>query len=211
MLVRHLGLRPYEPTWHAMQIFTKTRIASTEDELWILEHPAVFTLGQAAKREHLLDPHHIPVIQSDRGGQVSYHGPGQLILYVLMDIQRHSLTIRDLVSLLERAVIALLADYQIVAHTKALAPGVYVNHEKICSLGLRIRKGCSYHGLSLNVNMDLLPFKWINPCGNIGLKVVQLSDWIPGITVAEVATPLVDYISRYLESHHGNKKTTCPI
>lgn len=202
MFIRHLGLTPYEATWNAMQAFTKERLPTTSDQLWCLEHPPVFTLGQAAKPEHILDAHTIPIIQSDRGGQVTYHGPGQLIVYVLCDIQRLSLTIRDLVCLLEKAVIALLADYEITAYSQRHAPGVYVADAKIASIGLRIRKGCSYHGLSLNVNMDLMPFNWINPCGYTGLKVAQLSDWMPGITVSEVAPKLVDYLSSYLEWHY---------
>jgi len=199
MLVRNLGLSPYEPTWHAMQSFTKERSDSTEDEIWLVEHPAVFTLGQAGKPEHILNAHHLPVIQSDRGGQVTYHGPGQCLLYILFNIQKRNLSIRALICILEKAVIALLQEYKIEAYAKREAPGVYIEDAKICSLGLRIRKGCSYHGLSLNVNMDLRPFSWINPCGYRGLKVVQLSDWVPGITIPEIAPKLVDYVSHYLE------------
>ncbi len=199
MLIRNLGLAPYEPTWQAMQAFSKERCDTTPDEIWLVEHPAVFTLGQAGKPEHILNAHNLPIIQSDRGGQVTYHGPGQCLLYVLLDIQKRNLTIRGLVCILEKAVIALLKEYKIKAYAKPEAPGVYVEEAKICSLGLRIRKGRSYHGLSLNVNMDLSPFTWINPCGYPGLKVVQLSDWVPGITVSEIAPKLVDYVSDYLE------------
>ena len=207
MLIRHLGLVPYEPTWDAMQTFTKERLPTTPDQLWFLEHPAIFTLGQAGKPEHILNAHSIPILKSDRGGQVTYHGPGQLIVYVLLDLQRISLTIRGLVCILENTIIALLADYHISAYAKKDAPGVYVEDAKICSLGLRIRKGCSYHGLSLNVNMDLMPFSWINPCGYSGLKMVQLSDWIPEITVSEVTVKLVDSLSISLERpHHDHNR-----
>ncbi len=205
MLVRTLGLAPYEPTWQAMKSFTQERQDNTQDEIWLVEHPPVFTLGQAGKAEHILNAHNLPVIKSDRGGQVTYHGPGQCVLYVLIDIQKRNLTIRGLVCVLEKAVIALLEAYKIKAYAKADAPGVYVGEAKICSLGLRIRKGRSYHGLSLNVNMDLMPFQWINPCGYRGLKVVQLSDWVPDITVSKIAPKLVDYVSHYLE------RSTCQI
>lgn len=206
MLTRELPLSDYESTWHAMQNFTQARLKTTPDELWILEHPPVFTLGQAAKQEHLLHPHNIPVIRSDRGGQVTYHGPGQLILYVLLDIQRLALSIRELICLLERSVITLLADYHIRAHTQIGAPGVYVDNAKICAIGLRIRKGCSYHGISLNVNMDLTPFEWINPCGYKDLKIIQLSDWVPDIQVSVISARLVTYVSQYLERHHVRKE-----
>jgi lipoyl(octanoyl) transferase len=170
-----LGLQPYEAVWRAMRAYTDQRDATSEDQLWLLEHPPVFTLGQAAKPEHLLKPGDIPVIHTDRGGQVTYHGPGQLIVYLLIDLRRAHLGVRDLVSQLEQAVIRLLADYHIDAKANPTAPGVYIDNKKIASLGLRVRRGCSLHGLSLNVDMDLEPFQRINPCGYPGLTVTQLT------------------------------------
>jgi len=173
---RCLGLREYEPVWHQMQDFTDRRTPDTPDEIWLLQHPPVFTLGQAGRREHLLDPGEIPLLQVDRGGQITYHGPGQLILYLLVDLRRRRLGVRQLVSLMEQAVIGLLGSYGIQAEARPDAPGVYVAARKIASLGLRVRRGCSYHGLSLNVNMDLAPFRRIDPCGYPGLEVTQLID-----------------------------------
>ncbi|MCU7798071.1 MAG: lipoyl(octanoyl) transferase LipB [Candidatus Thiodiazotropha sp. (ex Semelilucina semeliformis)] len=173
--VKYLGLQPYATTWSAMQAYTDHRHESGEDQLWLLEHPPVFTQGQAGKSEHLLDPGEIPVIQTDRGGQVTYHGPGQLVAYLLLDLRRAGLGIRALVTLLEEAVIALLATYGIAAAARIDAPGVYVDEAKIASIGLRVRHGCSFHGLSLNVDMDLEPFSRINPCGFPGLTVTQLA------------------------------------
>jgi lipoyl(octanoyl) transferase len=158
-----------------MQRFTAARGPDTTSEVWLLEHPPVFTLGQAGRREHILDPGDIPVVQSDRGGQVTYHGPGQLVAYVLLDLRQAGLGVRRLVSLLEDSVIALLADYEIKGHSRPDAPGVYVGERKIAALGLRVRRGCSYHGLSLNVAMDLQPFRRINPCGHAGLNVTELA------------------------------------
>ncbi|MCU7804827.1 MAG: lipoyl(octanoyl) transferase LipB [Candidatus Thiodiazotropha sp. (ex Lucinoma borealis)] len=176
LLVRQLGLQPYAATWQAMQDYTNARDSSSPDQLWLLEHPPVFTQGQAGKAEHLLDPGTIPVMKTDRGGQVTYHGPGQLIAYLLLDLRRAHLGIRTLVSHLEEAVIALLAEYAISASACRDAPGVYIEECKVASLGLRVRRGCCFHGLSLNVDMDLDPFKRINPCGYPGLKVTQLAD-----------------------------------
>jgi lipoyl(octanoyl) transferase len=176
LLVRQLGLQPYHTTWQAMQNYTDTRTASSPDQLWLLEHPPVFTLGQAGKTEHLLDPGEIPVIKTDRGGQVTYHGPGQLVAYLLLDLRRARIGVRTLVSHLEQTVISLLAEYGITAAARRDAPGVYIAERKIASLGLRVRRGCSFHGLSLNVDMDLAPFKRINPCGYPGLSVTQLVD-----------------------------------
>jgi len=175
IIVRWLGMQAYESCWDAMRAFTQARDETTPDEIWLLEHPSVFTQGQNGKPEHLLNPGNIPVIPIDRGGQVTYHGPGQLIAYTLIDIQRKKLNIRQLVTLLENSMIALLAHYQISALSKREAPGVYIAHQKIGSVGLRIRRGCAYHGLALNIAMDLEPYSRINPCGYAGLEMTQLS------------------------------------
>ena len=174
--VRQLGRIEYRTAFAAMQAFTEARDAATLDELWLLEHPPVFTLGLNGRPEHLLAPGDIPVIRVDRGGQVTYHGPGQLVVYVLLDLRRAQLGVRQLVTLLEQSVIELLAQYGIAAHARPEAPGVYVGQAKIASLGLRVRRGCSYHGLSLNRDMDLEPFSRINPCGYPGLRVTQLRE-----------------------------------
>lgn len=174
LIVRRPGLVEYAPTLAAMRAFTDARTPDTPDELWLLQHPRVFTQGQAGKAEHVLAPGDIPVIQVDRGGQVTYHGPGQWVVYLLIDLRRRSLGVRDLVDLIEHSVIELLAQYGIAAAGQPGAPGVYVGGEKIASLGLRVRKGCSYHGLALNVDMDLEPFRRINPCGHAGLRVTSL-------------------------------------
>ena len=176
MIIRWLGLAEYEPTWRAMQRFTDERGSGTEDEIWLLEHPPVFTLGMAADPCHVLAPGKIPVIQIDRGGQVTYHGPGQLVVYPLVDVRRSPLSVRGLVVALEQAVIDYAGEHGITAAGRRDAPGVYVEGAKLASLGLRIRRGASYHGLALNVNMDLAPFARINPCGMAGLKVTQLKD-----------------------------------
>ena len=173
LIVRHLGIRPYLDTWQAMQSFTDRRDASTPDEIWLLQHEAVYTQGQAGKAEHLLHPTEIPVVQSDRGGQITYHGPGQLIAYLLLDVRRKGLGVRQLVTAMEQAVIGVLASAGIDAAAKPDAPGVYVNGAKIASLGLRIRRGCSFHGLALNVDLDLTPFTHINPCGYAGLAMTS--------------------------------------
>lgn len=182
LTIRNLGLQDYDITWQAMQRFTHERTTDTNDELWIVEHPSIYTLGLSGKREHLLTIGNIPVINSDRGGQVTYHGPGQIIIYVLLDIKRLNLGIRQLVNILEQSMISVLAQYDISGLSRIDAPGVYVNDQKIGSIGLRIKKNCSYHGLSLNNNMDLRPFDHINTCGYSGLKVTQLSDL--GVTVS---------------------------
>lgn len=174
-IIRQLGLRPYAETFEAMREFTQSRGAETPDEIWFLEHPPVFTQGQAGKPEHLLLPGDIPVVQSDRGGQVTYHGPGQTVVYFLIDLQRRGYGIRSLVTRLEDAIIATLAGYGIEAAAKREAPGVYVNGDKIASLGLRVRSARTYHGLSLNVKMDMEPFQRINPCGYQGLQMTQVS------------------------------------
>lgn len=196
LLVRQLGQRDWQPVSDAMHHFTDRRDSATADELWLVEHPAVFTQGQAGKAEHVLVPGDIPVVQSDRGGQVTYHGPGQQVMYVLIDVKRRKLGVRDLVTALEETVIATLADYDISARARADAPGVYVGDAKICSLGLRIRKGCSFHGLALNVAMDLAPFLRINPCGYAGMQMTQISAFRPDVTPADVQPRLVQHFAR---------------
>ena len=174
-LIKNLGRVDYEPTWRAMERFTLERGPETPDEIWFLEHPPVFTLGLAGKLEHVLDPGTIPVVHIDRGGQVTYHGPGQLVAYPLLDLRRLGLGVRALVEALETSVVDTLAGYGIPAHGRRDAPGVYVEARKICSIGIRVRRGCSYHGIAFNVDMDLEPFTRINPCGYEGLEMTQLS------------------------------------
>lgn len=198
--IRELGRLPYEPVWHAMQRFTDGRDATTPDELWLLEHPPVFTQGQAGKPEHLLLPGDIPVVKVDRGGQVTYHGPGQLVGYLLLDVRRLGLGVRELVSRIERSLIDVLASYAVGAYAKADAPGVYVDDAKIASLGLRIRNGRSFHGLALNLDMDLQPFARINPCGYAGLRMTQLRDETAGsVNFNEVGRRLSDQLVRHLD------------
>ncbi|WP_312257363.1 lipoyl(octanoyl) transferase LipB [Stutzerimonas nitrititolerans] len=184
--VRELGLVEYLPTWQAMQHFTNNRGPQTADEVWLLQHLPVFTQGQAGKAEHLLLPGDIPVVQADRGGQVTYHGPGQLVGYLLLDVRRLGFGVRELINRIEHSLIDLLAGYGVEAAAKPDAPGVYVDGAKIASLGLRIRNGRSFHGLALNVDMDLEPFQRINPCGYAGLKMTQLRDLVGPVDFAEV-------------------------
>ncbi|EHF4995398.1 MULTISPECIES: lipoyl(octanoyl) transferase LipB [Enterobacter] len=191
ILVRHLGIQPYEPVSQAMHDFTDMRDDTTPDEIWLVEHMPVFTQGQAGKAEHLLMTGDIPVIQSDRGGQVTYHGPGQQVMYVLLNLKRRKLGVRELVTLLEQTVVNTLAEYGIDAHPRADAPGVYVGEKKICSLGLRIRKGCSFHGLALNINMDLTPFQRINPCGYAGMEMTQMRQWVATATPENIRPVLL--------------------
>jgi len=179
-----------------MHHYTDQRDDQSRDEIWLVEHPPVFTQGQAGKAEHLLMPGDIPVVQSDRGGQVTYHGPGQQVMYVLIDVKRRKLGVRQLVTILEETVIATLAEFGVSARARADAPGVYVGEEKICSLGLRIRKGCSFHGLALNVAMDLSPFLRINPCGYAGMSMTQLKNFQPGVTTEQIRSPLVSAFAR---------------
>lgn len=176
LIVRQLGRQRYMPIWQKMQDFTDTRDENTPDEIWLVEHESVFTQGQAGKDEHLLAPGDIEVIKVDRGGQVTYHGPGQQMMYVLFNLRRLKIGVRELVTLLEECIIESLAEYGIEAYAKADAPGVYVKDSKIASLGLRVRRGCSFHGLALNVNMDLSPFLRINPCGYAGMNMVQTKE-----------------------------------
>ncbi len=190
VICRHSGEVDYHQTWQKMQEFTNARNKETADELWFLQHPAVYTLGKNGKPEHILNSADIPVINSDRGGQVTYHGPGQIVVYTLLDLNRLKIGIRDLVTMLEQTIVALLADYGIVSSAKPEAPGVYVNNAKIAALGLRVRKGCSFHGLALNVDMDMAPFSQINPCGYEGLEVVQLKDFVPDIKIVDVVENL---------------------
>ncbi|MCP5168090.1 MAG: lipoyl(octanoyl) transferase LipB [Pseudomonadales bacterium] len=202
ILLRELGQVDYRPTLQAMQDFTDSRNPDTPDELWLLQHPRVFTQGQAGKAEHLLHPGDIPVIQVDRGGQVTYHGPGQWVLYLMVDLRRRHFGVRDLVNLIERSIVVLLAEYGIEARPWPEAPGVYVGAEKIASLGLRVRRGCSYHGLALNVDMDLEPFQRINPCGYAGLEVTSMARLLPAQTldVEAIGRRLLAIVAGQLEA-----------
>jgi len=202
-LIRRLGLVPYEPTWRAMQEFTDRRDSSTDDEIWFCEHPPVFTLGLNAGREHLLDPGDIPVVPIDRGGQVTYHGPGQLMIYPLLDLRRKQLGVRDLVVALEQAIIAYVAELGIIAAGRRDAPGVYVDGAKLASIGLRIRRGASYHGLALNVALDLEPFRRINVCGYPGLEVTRLADLCGVSDLAAVATGVEPHLLQQLGCRAG--------
>lgn len=197
-----LGRVKYLPIWQRMQAFTDARDADTPDEIWFCEHPPVFTQGRNGKPEHLLAPGEIPVVETDRGGQVTYHGPGQLMAYLLIDLNRRSLGPRAFVSLIENSVIDLLAGYGIAAAARADAPGVYVDGAKIAALGLRIRKGRSYHGLSLNLDLDLAPFSRINPCGYSNLPVTRLSDLLPGFDRSTVQEQLLQALTTRLANHH---------
>ena len=195
------GAADYLATFEAMKQFTDSRTGSTPDELWLLQHPRVFTQGQAGKAEHVLAPGDIPVIQVDRGGQVTYHGPGQWVLYLLVDLRRRNLGVRQLVTLIEESLVELLAAYGIAAAPRADEPGVYVNCDKIASLGLRVRRGCSYHGLALNVDLDLEPFQRINPCGHEGLRVTSMAEQLPlaALDMEEVGERLLGVVSAKLE------------
>lgn len=202
-ILRWLGRADYEPTWRAMQSFTDTRTADTPDEIWFLEHPPVFTLGMNAAPEHVLATGTIPVVQIDRGGQVTYHGPGQLVVYPLLNVRRAALGVRQLVMALESSIIDLLASWNITAVAKREAPGVYVNGRKVASIGLRIRRGSSYHGLAFNVAMDLEPFQRINPCGYRGLEVTDLRSLGVDASVQEVADALSPRLLASLRSTPG--------
>lgn len=196
--LRNLGLVEYEPTWRAMQRFTDERGPDTPDEIWLLEHPPVFTLGMNASRDHLLAPGDIPVVQIDRGGQVTYHGPGQLVVYPLVDLRRAGLGVRDIVTALERSVIDYAAELGINAESRRGAPGVYVDGRKLASIGIRVRRGASYHGMALNVSADLEPFRRINPCGYPGLEMTQLADLSPVASVRVAAEALKPHLLRQL-------------
>ena len=192
--VRSLGKTDYEPVWREMQQFTDTRDEHTADELWLVQHNPVFTQGQAGKAEHVLAPGDIPVVQVDRGGQVTYHGPGQIVAYPLMDIRRRGIGVRELVKRIEESIIRVLATYEVDAERVAGAPGIYVDGAKIASIGLRIRRGCSFHGLAFNINMDLEPFGRINPCGFQGLEVTQLVSFHP-VNLHKVERMLVEQLA----------------
>ena len=189
-VIRHLGEVDYLKTWRAMQDFTDTRGEETADEFWFLQHPPVYTLGKNGKPEHSLNAQDIPVVNSDRGGQVTYHGPGQIIVYTLLDLNRFNIGVRELVTRIEQSVIELLADYGVKSNARRDAPGVYVNNAKIAALGLRLRKGRSFHGLALNADMDLEPFSRINPCGYEGLEVTQLKNFIDDLAIDDVVSDL---------------------
>lgn len=205
VIVRQWGLQAYAPLLQAMHQFTDKRTSQTLDEIWLVEHTPVFTQGQAGKAEHLLATKDIEVIQSDRGGQVTYHGPGQQIVYLLVDLKRKNINIRTFVNHIENAVIDTLADYAIAAKARADAPGVYVDEHKICSLGLRVRKGCTFHGLALNVNMDLSPFLRINPCGYAGMKMTQTAQLGGPTSLAMIYPNLINKLTDYLDY----TQTTC--
>jgi lipoyl(octanoyl) transferase len=207
-LIRQLGLAEYEPIWRAMQRFTDHRDADTRDEIWCVEHPPVFTLGLNGSREHLLSPLDIPVVQIDRGGQVTYHGPGQLVVYPLIDVRRRALSVRALVIALENAVIAYAAGLGIEAQGSREAPGVYVGGAKLASIGLRIRRGASYHGLSMNVSMDLEPFQRINVCGIRGLTVTRLADHGVTLDVQAAADGLMPHLLRALSNQNQSAIST---
>ncbi|MDN3681340.1 lipoyl(octanoyl) transferase LipB [Vibrio tapetis subsp. quintayensis] len=199
LVVKKLGRQDYQPVWQAMHAFTDTRDDETVDQVWLVEHNPVFTQGQAGKAEHLLNTGDIPVVQSDRGGQVTYHGPGQLVAYFLINLRRKKMGVRELVTHIENTVIGALNHYDIDSAARPDAPGVYVDGKKICSLGLRIRKGCSFHGLALNVNMDLSPFLRINPCGYQGMEMIQVSDLVNSIELADIEKSLVQELVSILD------------
>ena len=202
-LIRRLGRVEYEPIFQAMQDFTAGRTNETPDELWIVEHTPVYTLGQAGKPEHILEDVGIPVVRIDRGGQVTYHGPGQVVIYLLLDLQRLKIKVRELVTTIEQGVIDFLAAHGIAAERRAGAPGVYVGEAKIAALGLKIKNGCSYHGLSLNVDMDLSPFTAINPCGYAGLRITQTRDLGIPLTAHEAGEQLSQHLLRQLDDTNG--------
>jgi lipoyl(octanoyl) transferase len=198
LVVKNLGEKPYAETWQAMKSFTDSRDECAADEFWYVQHPPVYTLGQAGKVEHLLTPGDIPIVHSDRGGQVTYHGPGQLVCYLLLDIRRLQLGVRDLVTAIEQSIVQLINSYGVAAEAKPEAPGVYVDGRKLAALGLRIRKGCSYHGLSLNVDMDLGPFSNINPCGIEGLEVVDMKRLGIDRPMAKIMEELTDILAQQI-------------
>ncbi|MEC5398619.1 lipoyl(octanoyl) transferase LipB [Uliginosibacterium sp. H1] len=209
ILLRQLGTADYAPTWQAMQAFTASRGPETPDELWLLQHPPVYTLGLAGKAEHLLQASEVPVVKIDRGGQITYHGPGQAMVYLLIDLHRRNLKVRELVRLMEQALIDVLAGWGIAAERREGAPGVYVGEAKIAALGLKISRGCSYHGLALNVDMDLSPFGRINPCGYEGLATTQVKAEVEkaensglAITVAQAHEQLATRLAGLLEEHY---------
>ncbi len=202
VLIRSLGLVEYEPTWQAMKAFTATRTTDTRDEIWLLQHPPIYTQGQAGKPEHLLRANDIPVVKIDRGGQITYHGPGQIVAYLLLDLRRQKLNVRELVRLMEQAVIDLLAQHGVAAQGREDAPGVYVGDAKIAALGLKIKNGCCYHGLALNVDLDLSPFANINPCGYAGLQVTQAKDLGISAPIAEMEQQIAQNLIALLQQRN---------
>jgi lipoyl(octanoyl) transferase len=200
-VVKSLGVVEYQPTWDAMKAFTAARTRETPDEIWLLQHPPTYTQGQAGKPEHLLNARDIPVIKIDRGGQITYHGPGQIVAYLLLDLRRWKLNVRELVRLMEQTAVNVLAEHNITAQGREDAPGVYVGDAKIAALGLKIRNGCCYHGLSLNVDMDLTPFAGINPCGYQGLRVTQIKDFGASTEVSNIEQQLAQQIIVLLQKH----------
>jgi len=204
LLVRRIAsLQPYETIWQEMRAFTDARLETTPDELWLLEHAPVFTQGQNGKPEHILKKTHIPIVQTDRGGQVTYHGPGQLMIYTLINLKRKKWQVRALVTLLEKTIIDLLMDLELSAYSKTDAPGIYIKVQgeetKICSIGLRIRRGCSYHGLAFNIAMEMTPFSLINPCGFNKLKMSQVRDFMPTITMEQIMGLLIEHLKKHLD------------
>lgn len=204
MIIRTLGVQPYHSVWVAMKDFTTSRHQGTPDELWLLEHWPTYTQGQAGRPEHIFNPQDIPIIQSDRGGQVTYHAPGQLIAYVLIDLRRRHLGIRSLVCTLEKILIKVLNDFTIIGQIRRQAPGVYVEDKKIASIGLRVKNGCTYHGIALNVAMDLTPFTGINPCGYAQLEMTQIKDFLPEISMDTVRQ---SFIHHFLQTF--NERASC--
>ncbi|MCG3736955.1 lipoyl(octanoyl) transferase LipB [Vibrio cincinnatiensis] len=211
LVIRQLGRQDYLPVWQAMHQFTDQRDETTCDEVWFVEHNPVFTQGQTGKPEHLLNPGDIPIIQSDRGGQVTYHGPGQLVAYILINLRRKNLGVRDLVNHIEQLIIDTLKTYHIHSSAKPDAPGVYVAEKKICSLGLRIRRGCSFHGLALNVNMDLSPFLRINPCGYQGMEMTQVSDLGGPHRLEDVEQKMIQELVRLFGYQQVEFSTEAPL
>lgn len=209
--ILQLAQQPYQAVWQQMQTFTAERTASTPDQLWLLEHDPVFTQGRAGKAQHLIDVGSIPLVQSDRGGQITYHGPGQLITYWLIDLPRRQLSVRQLIQALEQSALDTLAHFGIHARTCAGAPGVYVGALKIGSLGLRISHGCSLHGFALNVNMDLRPFAGIHPCGDPHLQLCQMADWIPAIKLADVQAVMLHHARYQLGDRSGDRSPVAPF
>jgi lipoyl(octanoyl) transferase len=196
IIYKDLGIEDYASSWQKMKDFTAARTENSDDELWLLEHPPVYTQGQAGKAEHVLNPENIPVIQSDRGGQVTYHGPGQLVGYLLFDTRKQKIAIRTLVTMLENSLIEVLSHYQIIGETRCKAPGVYVADKKIASIGLRVKNGCTYHGIALNVDMDLHPFKGINPCGFEKMEMTQIADYDNNVTMQTVKEQFIEAIDK---------------
>lgn len=209
LILRDLGIQDYLHTFEKMKNFTLNRTDKTLDEIWFLEHPPVFTQGQAGKDEHILQKTNIPIIQSDRGGQITYHGPGQLIVYFLLDCKRNHLSIRQLVTGIENLVISILKEFDITGKIICGAPGVYVHDQKIASLGLRIKNNCSYHGLALNVDMDMKPFSMINPCGFKSMKMSQIKDWYPSVNMEQVSTILQKKLIATIKDEHLFQENLC--